>query len=565
MMRRIACWCTIKDGIYRGIFHTQRAFSYYNVLGASINGQADSERSNQANSNSNKSNVASNTRVMYQQDDLCKDGSLVTSSKLLDRLRSTRTLSEISGWNGIFQYLYELHSKKHYIHVLEIGLEVLSKGKNAPFPLYAAVLKSLLAELEESSCNDNNPVALLNLYETAYFLIDQMCRLNYKIPVVILTQLANNILLTGNSLVRYKFQLLMQTMIANGAADGKFLSQIISMYISNGEIEGLLNFIRQVNVDNPSKSINIPYHVNESMLLALIKIGDTHFALEVIKYLETLGPVCSRTWGLFISHAARMKDHEAVTYAWKNALITGSVVVDDATYRMILDLATQNGHVALAKWSFLRLRRRNELLGIEDDYNNVVLLFSRMIEAYANQPLEKEEKNVSVVHALSLISRMRHEAAMLKLKHLPSLVSFISRSPNIKNHLERIRNLLNDDVIVKEVKTLLMNITLASVLKKTDQPRQLLLMFEFFNSQYDVIPNDDTILCLLEKAYEENDGTILYEVLNYKDKFSIIDNRRILEITILALRRLNSYKESEIYVDRLLQLGPLRPYMKEDE
>jgi hypothetical protein len=549
MIGRMLCRKTARERVRRHLIVIRKS-SYSHVLNADQAIEQD-----QANENGRCSEAKETV--------LLGGGSNVSASSIfLGQIKSAQTLSSISSWNAIFQHLHELHSEQKYIEILEIGLETLSKGKNAPFPLYVAVLKALLAEMKNSSGNENS---IIDLYETAYFLMEEMCTLNYKIPDVLIKTLAENIILTGDTFTQYRFQLLVQTMIANGAVPLKFLSHIIPMYISSGEIDGLLNFIRQVNSDNPSKSLAIPYALNEAMLLALIRVGDTHFALEVIKYLEALGPVYSRTWGLFVSHAARMRDHEAVSYAWKNALITGSVVVDDATYKMILDLAAQAGHVALAKWAFLRLRRRNELLGFEDDYNNVVLLFGRMIEAYANQPLEKEDKTSSIVHALSLISRMRHEAAMLKLKDLPSLVRSLSQSSNLKQHLERIRKLLDEGEVVKEVKTLLLNITLAAVVEKTRQPRQLLLICEFFNSQYDVIPNDDTILCLLQKAYVEKDGHLLYEVLNYKEKFGIIDNRRILETIVLAMRELGNYEDSEVFMSRLQELGTVRSYMREKQ
>lgn len=478
------------------------------------------------------------------------------TTQILQRLRTISAVEEITFWDDILKHVGKLKAEDKYTEVLEIGLAILSRGKNAIFPIYAAITEALLRNLDSPDA-----------YETVFLIMDQMYALNYFIPSDHLSQLLEAVLKQADPFLRYRYILHLQTLISRRKVAKKFLYRflfkVIQMYISTGEIEGALNFIGQIAADNPRKNFQLPTLITEALLLAVLRLGDVSLAMEVVNRLEKSGSaIYSRTWGIFVSHAARERHLEAVDYAWKNALIPGRVVVDDATYKMIIETAVDHGHIPLAKWAFMRMRRRKQLLGIKED-NNIIDLFGRIIEAHGNERRDETARSRAIIDAISLISKVRHEVSALKLRHLPNLINSLAQSRDQTEHLDRISRIFKDSEVVREVKTLLLNIGLAATLTSPDRKRGL-LFFEYFTSQDDIFPNDDTILCLLLRAHEDRDLLLLRDVLTYKDNFNIPDTRQILETIILTFRDLDMPDEEEQYLTRLKRLGPyIRPYIRD--
>jgi hypothetical protein len=420
-------------------------------------------------------------------------------------------------WRRFVQHLKYLRTEGKHAQALAVGKVILQNEQfRAPRLIYEEILQSLV-DIDPTP----KSIELTFLVLDRFIELQEMNSKDYYISNGIMNKLYNKVLSQGNVFYNYKYLSVYECLTKNQTLDtDQLYEQLVRLSLSSGELEIMLEKVRDVNIARKL----LPYDLNEIVMIALLESGDVEFAYQMILHLYSQEDLFARTWGIFISHAAKIYHYPAIKWAWKSGMISGRVVLDDWTYQRLADIGRRHGDHDLVRWSFLRLKRRKQVLGLEQNTTeSIETMVIPLIEAYA--------KNGDVQSIADIIFKLRHFAHEVKLKHIRQVVDCFKPTDKVFTQLsEWFVEICQHPNTPEAVKALVFNIILAALTKHDSD-----IALQFYRESrlnFNITANEDTILVALQIAQQLSDGLLVDEIFTDCKAYGIPMTKQIYIKTI---------------------------------
>lgn len=241
----------------------------------------------------------------------------------------------------------------------------------------------------------------------------------------------------------------------------KFINAAVQLYLSVGDLETALTFIRNVQLANAG-TFKFHYDVLESVIVAAKYQNDAEVAFQAMQMLAATAHnmVYARTWGLFLSTILEARHYESIQWFYRTAAIPGFVVLDDNSYMSMAAIAAENGDPHMCRWAALRMRRRQRALNIVSPADDLLKIFIYLVEASAGKGEFKA--------ACRYIVRLSDSTSTLRSAQFPHLLSLLATEDAAFEYYIGIYQEMSTDPLANEaVKTLLFNLLLESRIKAT--------------------------------------------------------------------------------------------------
>lgn len=441
-------------------------------------------------------------------------------------------------WRLLFKHIERLRNEESHGDAINIGQMIFSKESNInsiPREFYEQIFYTLSGH----SITKENADFGLDIFEK---YIEQE-HLNESRAPALLEVLYRTIAKHNDPFMRFRYLKITQNTSSKLTTKSKkeaLYERLIALYIGTGELEGAIDVMREA----AQNGMGLPFHTNEKLMIALLENGDIDFAWEIVYKLHGQGTVFSRTWGLFISYAAKGYHYLPLEWAWKTAIIPGNVVLDDWCFLRIIEVGKRNGDYSMVRWAFLRYRQR--ILASGQSIPSTGKTLVPLIEAHA---LAEE-----VPPGLEVIERIGESASDISLRDIPEFLKLVTKSQTNFNLLEKkFYELKKNPRSVDAVKTLLYNMLL-KVLSGVDMESALSL-YRDGQFKFDVAPNEDTIVCIMKIARNQADVLLIDEIISDCKIAKIPLTRRILEPLVISLQERGSTDAAQYYLDLMKSLG----------
>lgn len=249
----------------------------------------------------------------------------------------------------------------------------------------------------------------------------------------------------------------------------KFVNGAVDLYISLGDLETALDFIREVQIVN-SGAFEFQYEVLERMIIAAKYQNDAEIAWQAMQMIvaNSSNMVYARTWGIFLSTILEARHHESLQWFYKTAAIPGFIVLDDSSYLSMASIAAENGDPHMCRWAALRMRRRQRALGVSSPPKDLLKVFVYLVEASAGKGEYKA--------ACRYIVRLRDSTSSLRSSDFHQLLALLRSEDTVFEYYIGIYHEMSTDPLANEaVKTLLFNLLLESRIQATQYQQGLTL------------------------------------------------------------------------------------------
>ncbi|CAN6642709.1 hypothetical protein TRVA0_019S01552 [Trichomonascus vanleenenianus] len=375
---------------------------------------------------------------------------------------------------------------------------------------------------------------------------------------------------------------------------------LLSLFMASGDLEGAITVLQEAT----ELGYAVPYHTQEALLISLLDCGEIEVSWNIMYALHSSGRVFSRTWGLFINSAIRAYHYPALDWAFKNAIIPGSVVLDDWSFEQMAEIASRNGDHAMVRWALLRAKNRHEAIrsihrhSLRSEHHNVTnatnatnltkagttnasntsigqgifdidaryfeskrgkkkdcsseLMDGNDASASSFVPLiEAHAKAQELAPALDILERLRENASDISISQLPELIALISKHRStLEKTTVRLTDLSKDPHIPSSTKTLLFNIIIAAIARldafaAVQFYKQSLIALELW-------PNEDTITFLVSISASKKDPLLTDELLDDSAKFDIALSHKILASAVLGYLDQNLPDTARVYYNSML-------------
>jgi len=286
--------------------------------------------------------------------------------------------------------------------------------------------------------------------------------------------------------------------------------RLVKLLLARDNYEMCIAFIRDIELANKGE-LALSYDTLEALLIAAKWHKDVDIALQVMQILVgSHSNVYARTWGLFVQLGLETRSYDALKWAHKTALIPGLLVLDDASYLRLAQIAAQNGDLRLCEWSSLRMRRRQRALGSQTTSEDSFQLYVCLIEAAAKNstnPAAMEDSStdqwVSFHTVCRYLVRLGPLANKVSVSDLPMMVEALSSHPGrLKILTEIYFELTSEDTADQgahdAVKTLIFNLLLHVLLKTA--PLEAARAFAFEGRDRLIGFNENSILNFIDLA-----------------------------------------------------------------
>jgi hypothetical protein len=468
-----------------------------------------------------------------------------TTTKIMEPILTCKRLQNVSSkdWRLLYKHLDLLKREGSYDHALQLVEMIFCKDIDwIPRQLYEKSFTLLAEHPTSTRFHADVGLALFQRYidlgHMTEYRVDELLEVLYRI-----------VYKYNDPFLRYQYLKITQVSprpIRKLRREALY-ERLISLHVATGEIEGAIDVMREAALSG----LGLSFHTNEKLLIALLENGDIDFAWEIVYKLHGEGVMYSRTWGLFISYAAKAYHHQALEWAWKTAMVPGNVVLDDWCFLRLMEVAKRHGNYSMVRWAFLRYRQR--ILASEQTIPTTGKSLAPLIEAHAFADQFQP--------ALEIIERLGEGASDLQLRDIPNFIDLILKSPQNFSRLEKkFLNLQQKAWAVDSVKTLLYNIILEALSRK-DMDSALTLYREG-QFKFDVSPNEDTILSVIKIACDQKDVLLMDEIISDCQRSKLPVTRRILEPVILSLKQSGITNAANHYLNLMKSLGiHPRPYL----
>uniref|UniRef100_A0A060TAK8 ARAD1B01210p n=1 Tax=Blastobotrys adeninivorans TaxID=409370 RepID=A0A060TAK8_BLAAD len=415
-----------------------------------------------------------------------------------------------------FAHIALMRSKGRHMKALSIGYRVLREHMDsASRPIFEEMLLCIGDMKQPSTLHGE---LALHLFEQS--ILRRQTRLSQpdqwleEVLYGIMTRINNPVLV-------WKYSNAIDKHYAKARIDAKLVEHRLRLLLGVGEIEQLVDLLRE----STALEVKLSGDICEVILVALLQLREMDFALEVMHYVyhSQYRTVFARSWGMFISYAAQERHYPSLKWAFKAAIIPGSIVLDDGTYKRIMDVASQNGGYKLVRWAFLRHCQRLEATGQVVNTSGTAMV--PLIEAHV---VARQLKP-----ALELIDRLGHSASEVRLTDIPQFCRAVRNSKKklriVYKAYERARR---DGAVSDSTKTLLFNIVLKG-LSRRGRRAEAVRFYREAMKRLDVFPNEDTMFTIMSTAIVTRDKQLVTECLQACARYNIPLSRRMLEPLIL--------------------------------
>lgn len=249
----------------------------------------------------------------------------------------------------------------------------------------------------------------------------------------------------------------------------KFVNGAVDLYISMGDLETALDFIREIQIAN-SGAFEFQYEVLERMIIAAKYQKDAEIAWQAIQMIvaNSSNMVYARTWGLFLSTVLDARHHESLQWFYKTAAIPGFIVLDDSSYMSMAAIAAENGDPHMCRWAALRMRRRQRALNVISPPKDLLKVFVYLVESSAGKGEYKA--------ACRYIVRLSDGTSSLRSSDFHQLLAVLRSDESAFEYYIGIYQEMSTDPLANEaVKTLLFNLLLESRIQATHYQQGLTL------------------------------------------------------------------------------------------
>lgn len=423
-------------------------------------------------------------------------------------------------WRLLYHHIRELRHEKNTTAVYDICSEITRKWKSnqetcksgMPYMLYEELMETLAVDAK-SNRDQKTAISLANL---ALSLFDEMAANNVSISNNIATNLFETVVQTGDSFIRYKYILSTLALVDSRNSINKkslrtLLNHIVRLFISTNELEGALTAL--IMDASSTSDVQLSYEVNESLVVALLSIGDIDLSWKILKSMHAEGRIYSRIWGMFINVAAQSYHYAALEWVRNAAIIPGYVVVDDWSYMRMAETASRNGDYRMTRWCLLRIKKREVLLNQSMNLNMVQKFMIPLIESHAAQG--------NVFKAIQFIQRMRDTADGILIRDIPQLVSKLSGDvKSMELALEQTKLCFHDPRTPDAVRSLMLSLVCTAILQGSN-PQWALQLYDNFAENYEVTPRLDFLRLLLHHAVETGDLELIKRVSYDMQEFDL--------------------------------------------
>ncbi|GMM50883.1 hypothetical protein DASB73_018410 [Starmerella bacillaris] len=267
-----------------------------------------------------------------------------------------------------------------------------------------------------------------------------------------------------------------------------YFNRLIQLYLMQGNYIHCLAFIRTVEYINKGE-VSILYYGLEMLVKSAKYQNDIATAQEAVQVMvDNDSKINSRTWGMLLQLALDTDNYDSIKYIYKNALATGYLVPDDASYLRIANLAARQGDTRVCEWTALRMRRRQQAvalsksrpapdsqdsaiseldrLNIERNHEDALELYTCLIEAAAVSSIKKKDKYSATMRAVfRYLGRLGHVAQQLSVRQLPNVVKALNIDDNLENGVEFFSALCSDASAPTDTKLLVLNLLIACMIQ----------------------------------------------------------------------------------------------------
>lgn len=271
--------------------------------------------------------------------------------------------------------------------------------------------------------------------------------------------------------------------------------RLVKLLLARDCIESCIAFIREIELANKG-NLELSYDTLEALLIAAKWHGDADIAHQAMQILvQQHQHVYARTWGLFMQLCLDTANYNTTKWCHKHALVPGFLVLDDASYLRLAQIAAQNGDLRLCEWSSLRMRRRQRALGSSSSSRDSLNLYICLIEAAARS----DETQITTV--CRYVARLGALASEVSVGDLPQAVAALTEPQDLAVVLE-IFDEIADSEAHDAVKTLLFNLLLSALLAVSSSGGQLApaRAFAVEARERAIKFNEDSTLLLIELA-----------------------------------------------------------------